>query len=125
MFKVPVSNGELIDKITILKIKKQKINNNDKLVHIENELNELNLYLDILLKKYDLNNLIKKLEDVNLKLWDIEDNIRIKEKKKEFDDEFIQIARSVYINNDKRCAIKLEINKLTKSFLVEVKSYEE
>jgi len=124
MFKVPISNGELIDKITILKIKEKKIMKDDKLKHIKNELTELNLYLNILLEKFDLDHLITELENVNLKLWDLEDKIRIKDKKNEFDQEFIQIAKLIYQNNDIRCTIKFNINKLTNSFLVEVKSYE-
>ena len=124
MFKVPISNGELIDKITILKIKEKKIMNDDKLKHIKNELTELNVYLNILLEKFDLDHLITELENVNLKLWDLEDKIRIKDKKNEFDQEFIQIAKLIYQNNDIRCTLKFNINKLTNSFLVEVKSYE-
>ena len=124
MFKVPISNGELIDKITILKIKEKKIMKDDKLKHIKNELTELNVYLNILLEKFDLHHLITELENVNLKLWDLEDKIRIKDKKNEFDQEFIQIAKLIYQNNDIRCTIKFNINKLTNSFLVEVKSYE-
>ena len=124
MFNIPVSNGELVDKYTILQIKSIKITDIDKLQYINKEILILNKYIEILKNNYKLDILIKKLKLVNLQLWDIEDNIRIKEKKKEFDKKFINLARNVYITNDKRAKIKLDINKLTKSKLVEIKHYE-
>ena len=124
MFNIPVSNGELVDKYTILQIKSIKITDIDKLQYINKEILILNKYIEILKNNYKLDSLIKKLKLVNLQLWDIEDNIRIKEKKKEFDKKFINLARNVYITNDKRAKIKLDINKLTKSKLVEIKHYE-
>lgn len=124
MFNILISNGELIDKITILLIKQEKIKDTDKLEYICNELKYLNKFLDKLKLQFDLETKIKQLKTINLKLWDIEDNIRLKEKNKQFDSEFIELARSVYITNDERAKVKLDINILTKSELVEVKSYE-
>ena len=125
MYKVEVSNGELIDKYTILLIKNLKIKDKDKLKNVNNELNILKPYVDELDSKYDLLKLIHQLQEINTKLWNIEDNIRKKEKSKEFDNDFIDLARSVYYTNDERANIKLEINNLTKSEIVEVKSYED
>ena len=120
----PVSPGEVIDKITILQIKYEKINNKNKLKNIKNELN---LLLPLINKKkyetLEIQNLMKNLKKVNHALWNIEDNIREKEKFKEFDDEFIELARSVYKTNDKRAEIKKKINLLTKSDIIEEKSY--
>lgn len=115
--KVPISNGELLDKITILKIKSEKIKNN----FIDNELDDLIKIAkncSIYEQKY-----IEELYEINLKLWDIEDNLRKLEKLKKFDDEFISLARSVYINNDKRSLIKKNINEKTKSVYQEIKVY--
>ena len=120
MFNIAISNGELIDKITILLIKQEKIKDTDKLEYICNE----NKFLDKLKLQFDLETKIRQLKTINLKLWNIEDNIRLKEKNKQFDSEFIELARSVYITNDERAKTKLDINILTKSELVEVKSYE-
>ena len=125
MYKVEISNGELIDKYTILSIKSNKIKKVEKLDKVNNELNILKKYVDELKSKYNLQLLINNLEEINLQLWDIEDNIRKKEKEKEFDKYFIELARNVYYTNDKRANIKLEINNLTKSEIIEVKSYEE
>jgi predicted RNase H-like nuclease (RuvC/YqgF family) len=126
MYKIPVSNGELIDKITILSIKLKKIKDVNKLDNINNELTELNPFLSELKSEYkdELNNLITELEDINLELWEVEDKIREKERKKMFDDEFISLARKVYYKNDTRSIIKLKINKLTNSYLIEEKSYD-
>ena len=117
----PISIGELIDKITILEIKQiymtgiklKNINKEMKL--LKNILQDKNLEINI--------DLIKNLKKVNKKLWEIEDNIRIKESNQEFDEEFIKLARSVYIENDKRASIKKEINQTYNSDLVEEKSY--
>lgn len=125
LISTPVSFGEVLDKITILEIKAEKINDQEKLKNIKHEL-------AILLQTWDqsitsspeLINLKHQLKAVNQSLWNIEDNIRIKESKKEFDDEFIQIARSVYYENDKRATVKKEVNLLLGSELVEEKSYE-
>jgi len=120
MISINVSLGELYDKYTILEIKKQKIVDNKKIEMIDTELKYLKPYIDNLNLDVVLFN---KLRFINKTLWDIEDSIREKEKKKEFDNEFIKIARSVYINNDIRSQIKNEINVLLKSDFVEIKSY--
>ena len=117
----PVSLGELIDKITILEIKQIhmtgiKLKNVDKeLKLLKKILQDKNLEIDI--------DLINDLKEVNNNLWEIEDNIRIKESNQKFDKEFIQLARSVYKENDKRASIKKEINQKYNSELVEEKSY--
>ena len=121
MILAPISIGELVDKITILEIKKERITG-DKLNHINNELNYLqevfennNLEIDKLI--------LTTLKQVNMNLWDIENEIRIKEQKNEFDQDFINLARSVYKKNDKRASLKKEINLKYGSMLVEEKSY--
>ena len=120
-----ISVGEFFDKITILEIKKKKIHDKEKLTNVNNELTELrNIEQTYNLENFKLNNLIKKLYNVNLELWDIEDKIRILEKSKSFDSEFIQLARSVYFKNDLRANLKKEINIKSKSNLIEEKSYE-
>ena len=97
---VPVSIGELIDKFTILQIKQNKIQNAEKLAMVEKEIAYLQPFVD----KYNLEpELIDELREINAKLWVVEDQIRDKEKVRLFDDEFIQLARSVYTINDKRC----------------------
>ena len=112
---VPVSIGELYDKYTILQIKSEKIKDNEKLYFINEEINHLIPYID----KYQLNaNIIEELKHINTILWDIEDNIREKEKKQEFDDEFIALARKVYITNDKRSVFKSYINQLLNSNII-------
>jgi hypothetical protein len=117
---IPVSIGELWDKYTILLIKKNNIVDNQKLIHINNELEQLKLFI----LEYPINDTItNELLLCNKKLWDIEDKIRIKEYKKEFDDEFIELARSVYITNDERALIKKRISLLYASNIMEVKSY--
>lgn len=121
---VPVSSGELIDKITILKIKKKKIFNKSKLKNINNELSLLNeIYKNNFKNNKKLLLYEKKLIKINKKLWDIEDKIRFLESKKNFNQQFIDLARAIYINNDKRSEIKKKINKLTGSRLIEEKSY--
>lgn len=120
-----ISVGEFFDKITILEIKKKKIQDKEKLSNVNNELTELrNIEQTYNLESLQLNNLIKKLYNVNLELWNIEDKIRVLEKSKSFDNEFIQLARSVYITNDLRANLKKEINIKSKSNLIEEKSYE-
>ena len=120
-----ISAGELIDKITILEIKKVKIVNKDKLIEIEKEL----LSLNETVKKFipDHSKILKfkdNLKEINLKLWDIEDGKRSAEKNKEFGKEFIELARNVYKFNDERAKIKLAINNALGSNIKEVKSYE-
>ena len=121
---IPVSSGELIDKISILKIKRKKIINKSKLQNINHELSLLNkIYKNNFKKNKKILLYEKKLIKINKKLWDVEDKIRLLESKKDFNNKFIDLARSVYINNDKRSEIKKKINKLTGSNLVEEKSY--
>ena len=120
-----ISAGELVDKITILKIKKEKIANKEKLVEIKKELDSLtNTFNKSIKKNINLETLTKELKNINLKLWDIEDKIRESEKKQGFGKEFIELARNVYKFNDERAKIKLKINEALGSNIKEVKSYE-
>ena len=121
---VPVSNGELMDKYSILLIKKEHIKDTEKIKRIDDEINYLIESINKLNAEYNLDELFGQLLITNKKLWDIEDSIRMKEKNQEFDNDFIQIARSVYFTNDIRAKIKNDINDLTKSNIFEVKSYE-
>ena len=117
---IPVSIGELYDKYTILQIKKEKINNIDKLAYITTELTHLQPLID----KFKLElELVEKIKNVNERLWEIEDNIRIKESKQEFDEEFINLARLVYKTNDERYSIKAMINNIYNSVIQEIKDY--
>ena len=119
-----ISAGELIDKITILEIKKEKINDSDKLADIEKELLSLNdTFKKSILHLSKISSLADELKIINLKLWDIENDKRLAEKNNEFGKEFIELARSVYKTNDVRSKIKLEINKLLGSNIKEVKSH--
>ena len=121
-----ISVGEFFDKITILEIKKKKIIDIEKLKNINYELEELRKIEEKCnLEKFALDELIESLYNVNIELWTIEDEIRILEKSKSFDSEFINLARSVYIKNDLRAKLKKEINIKSKSNLIEEKSYEE
>ena len=120
-----ISAGELIDKITILEIKKEKIIDKEKLLDISKELNSLNETM----KKYipDQSRILdfkNNLKNINAKLWEIEDGKRFAEKNKKFDEEFIKLARNVYKFNDERAKIKLAINNALGSHIKEVKSYE-
>jgi hypothetical protein len=120
--KIEVSNGEIIDKITILLIKSEKIKDESKLKNVSNELCELLPLLSIININQE-HPLFDKLYTVNLKLWEVEDSLRIMERDKSFNLEFIESARSVYYLNDDRAKIKKEINIITESTLVEEKSY--
>tara|TARA_B100001057_G_C22682993_1_gene884518 strand:- start:151 stop:537 length:387 start_codon:yes stop_codon:yes gene_type:complete len=123
---IPVSLGELIDKITILEIKSSKIRNSNKKLNIEKELYLLSeIFQKIDLKSDELKMLTKKLKKINEKLWNIEDNIRVFEKDKNFGEEFIKTAREVYFLNDKRFEVKNEINNEFNSEIIEEKYYEE
>ena len=120
-----ISAGELIDKITILEIKKLKITDKNKLIEIEKELLSLNETKNKFI--LDENKILKfqtELKNINLKLWDIEDGKRSAEKNNNFDQNFIELARSVYKFNDERAKIKLAINNSLGSNIKEVKSYE-
>jgi len=122
---VPVSFGELIDKITILEIKSAHIRDAAKLANVRTELEALNqTWSSNAASRTDISDARGRLKNVNEDLWDIEDRIRLKEKAQAFDAEFIELARSVYFRNDDRAAIKREINQALGSRLVEEKSYE-
>ena len=119
-----ISAGELVDKITILEIKKKKIKDQEKLAEVDKELISLNnTFQKNISQNADLKNMIKNLKDINLKLWDIEDGKREAEKNKKFDNKFIELARNVYKLNDERAKIKLKINQFLGSNIKEVKSY--
>lgn len=125
MILTPISVGELIDKITILEIKFYNIKDKKKIKNIKKELNILQNLCEI----YEIssNKKYKQFKDnlkkINFKLWEIEDKIRIKESFKKFDEEFIELARAVYITNDDRAKIKKKINLFFDSDVVEEKSY--
>jgi hypothetical protein len=121
--EVLLSWGELIDKITILEIKSGRLANPAALANVEKELKLLASRADAVLHSGDVPSLKKGLAQVNQALWDIEDRIRAKEARQEFDAEFIELARSVYKRNDERAAIKRQINTTLSSDLVEEKSY--
>jgi uncharacterized coiled-coil DUF342 family protein len=124
--EIPISWGELIDKITIIQIKLENLNSKSALENVEREYKQLHsIFLNIFLEIPGANKLMEDLKQINQKLWDIEDNIRVKEKTKTFDPEFIKLARSVYITNDERSRIKRNINNLFGSELIEEKSYAE
>lgn len=123
--QVPVSVGEVLDKITILQIKLAHISDANKRVNIQNELDALlPLVAGDVFTTLEMQGLMAELKSVNEALWDIEDDIREKEAAKSFDAEFIKLARAVYVTNDKRAEIKKQINLATGSALIEEKSYE-
>lgn len=119
----PISVGELLDKLTILNIKMQRITDTDKLNNVMLEQTELKKLADSLDAPVGLDVLYKQLLDVNGELWDIEDSKRKHEKEQRFDDKFIWLARQVYLKNDLRAKIKKDINLLMGSTIVEEKSY--
>jgi hypothetical protein len=121
--KIEVSIGEIVDKVSILEIKLEKITDQSKIETINKEYSYL---LEIMVKNLNISKDSKEyndLKNVNKQLWEIEDEIRSKEYRKEFDDSFIQLARNVYLNNDMRANYKFDINKKYNSNLFEVKSY--
>ena len=119
-----ISAGELLDKITILEIKKEKISDIQKLKDIEKELSSLSTTSeDQIPDKSKIEGLIQSLKKINLKLWDIEENKRKAEKNKKFDEAFIKLSRDVYKSNDERAKIKLKINEILGSNIKEVKSH--
>ena len=120
--KIEVSNGEIIDKKTIIQIKLERIKDDAKRTNLQKEYEELAKASSSIIDDNDP--LYKALYDVNCELWDIEDHIRDLERAKDFGEDFIQTARSVYFKNDKRSEIKREINLKTSSALIEEKSYE-
>lgn len=119
----PISVGELLDKLTILIIKMEKIKDSDKLKNILYEHSELKQLADSLKAPIELANLYKNLLEVNRDLWEIEEAKRKHEKEQNFDSEFIKLARAVYIKNDYRAQLKKEINLIMGSSIVEEKSY--
>ncbi len=128
LIEAPISLGELIDKITILEIKAVHISDAAKLKNVTHELTTLNAKIDQLLDsagKAKLAPLQASLKAINQELWVIEDDIRDCEYVKDFSDKFIQLARAVYVTNDKRAAVKKEINLAFGSELVEEKSYKD
>jgi len=124
MVMIPVSWGELFDKLTILEIKKERISDKPKLTNISRELDELLAVSNAHeLPDEPLTDLVAELRSINETLWDIEDDIRTCERMEDFSSSFIELARSVYKTNDKRAELKLRINRLLGSELVEEKSY--
>lgn len=122
--KVELAYGELLDKITILQIKSERITDENKLDNVNKELSLLNdLWQSDEKSSVDIVNEFTALKEINEKIWDIEDGIRDKERDKEFDEKFIELARSVYFSNDKRAEIKRAINMKLGSELIEEKSY--
>ena len=125
LINTPISLGELVDKISILIIKQKNIIDETKLDHVKKELDFLQKTLMNYVQQEEINNYLENLIKINSKLWNIEDDIRECERKKLFDQTFIDLARSVYYTNDERAKVKNDINKTFGSELVEVKSYEE
>ena len=124
--EIPISCGELVDKLTILQIKKIKIKEKNKLEQVNKEFEYLmKTYSDILKKFPNLNEMYDRLYQINLKLWEIEDKVRMCEKNDKFDQSFIDLARNVYQTNDLRFTIKNEINEYLNSDVKEQKSYEQ
>ena len=129
--KIEVSNGEIVDKLTILAIKLEQIKDKAKLKNVQTEYDELAPIVHGMYDSLNENDQVKMkgfhqdLQNINQTLWNIEDQIRIHESKKDFEDDFVELARSVYFTNDKRSEVKLFINKKFGSTIVEVKSYEE
>ena len=124
--KVDISIGEFFDKMTILEIKQERIQDAAKLENISKELNALNgLLQDLPFSREQVSREVAELKRINEKLWDIEDDIRLKESKKSFDQDFIELARAVYFTNDRRSEVKRDINLKLGSDFVEEKSYEE
>ena len=124
IINTPISLGELIDKISILQIKKKNIEDIEKQKLINDELTMLDKVLEkVLGNNSDIDEFLHQLININTKLWKIEDNIRECERQNKFDKEFIELARGVYFTNDERSKVKLEINKKFGSQIIEVKSY--
>ena len=120
--KIEVSNGEIVDKLTIIEIKLKHIKDAGKLKNLQKEYEVLNEAVGKIISKD--HELYQALLNINQELWDIEDRIRDLERNKDFGDDFIKTARAVYFTNDKRSDIKRKINELTGSALVEEKSYQ-
>jgi Family of unknown function (DUF6165) len=123
MIQVPVSIGELIDKLSILQVKKNKISDETKLLLVDKEFKYLNELSSEFFKNDEIFNLYNSLINTNSKLWDVEDELRVIEVTKNFDNNFIDLARKVYFTNDERFSLKNKINEITKSEIKEVKDY--
>jgi hypothetical protein len=122
--KVEISNGELLDKFSILEIKMGNITDPSKLTNIENEYRELTSDCTDLLRNSTISSLYAELKSINQKLWVVEDDIRDCERSKDFGPQFVSLAREVYFTNDERARVKKEINLASGSSLVEEKSYQ-
>ena len=122
--KVEISNGELLDKFSILEIKMGNISDLSKLTNVEKEYRELTNDCTDLLRDLSISTLYSELKSINQELWQVEDDIRECERRKDFGDEFISLARKVYFTNDERARVKKEINLASGSSLVEEKSYQ-
>ena len=123
---IPISWGELFDKLTILQIKLENLKDTNALKNVKDEYHKLcKIYNNNFLEDENAKRFFNDLKQINEKLWDIEDKIRDKERKKIFDEEFIELARNVYITNDQRSRIKRNINKTFQSYIIEEKSYED
>lgn len=122
--KIEISNGEILDKLSILQIKKEQVLDENKMLNIKKEYEYILNASKDLLKEKIIKDLFDSLIQTNKELWDIEDKIRVKEKLSTFDKDFINLARLVYITNDKRASIKKEINLVSNSKFIEEKSYE-
>jgi hypothetical protein len=123
MIQAPVSVGELIDKLSILHVKQTKITNEEKLEYINKEFELIYNLSSVYLDSLEIELLYHQLCDINEKLWDVEDKIRVLETEKRFEGEFIDLARKVYFTNDERFRLKNEINLITDSEIREVKEY--
>ena len=123
MLTVPVSVGELIDKLSILQVKKLKITNPEGLKYVSEEFELLYNQSEVYLQVHEIKSLYESLTEVNSDLWDVEDRLRVFESEKKFDEEFIDLARKVYYTNDERFRLKNEINLITLSKIREVKDY--
>ncbi len=122
--KVPVSAGEVLDKITILEIKSERMSDPEKVANVKVELALLQeTWADSVSEDSVINDLHAQLKEINEALWDIEDDIRDKERARQFDERFIELARSVYFTNDRRSKIKQDLNLHLGSEIVEEKSY--
>ena len=125
MITIPVSVGELIDKLSILRVKQTKITKPEKLAYVNKEFELLYNFSSVYFNNEEILKLYHELVDTNSKLWDIEDKLRVLETEKNFESEFIELARGVYYTNDKRFVLKNEINEKTSSEIREVKEYVE
>jgi len=123
---VPVSPGEVLDKITILEIKAERMNDPEKVANVKVELGLLQeTWANSISEDSIINGLHAQLKEINEALWEIEDDIRDKERAKEFDERFIELARSVYFTNDRRSQVKKELNLHLGSEIIEEKSYQD